>query len=81
MVSLVHTDFTQPFTENGIKKIESCPMMHLQKVLAHVSLCLAQVSLRGMYFKISSAICFNLDQSKVLSSGNGLIYSLVTAWQ
>ena len=25
-----------------------------------------------MHFKISSAICFNLDQSKILSSGNGL---------
>ena len=25
-----------------------------------------------MYFKMSSAICFNLDQSKILSSGNGL---------
>ena len=26
-----------------------------------------------MNFKTSSAICFNLDQSKTLSSGNGLI--------
>ena len=27
-----------------------------------------------MHFKMSSAICFNLDQSKILSSGsNGLI--------
>ena len=25
-----------------------------------------------MQFKILSAICFNLDQSKILSSGNGL---------
>ena len=25
-----------------------------------------------MHFKMSSAICFNLDQSKILSSGNGL---------
>ena len=25
-----------------------------------------------MHFKMLSAICFNLDQSKVLSSGNGL---------
>ena len=25
-----------------------------------------------MYSKMSSAICFNLDQSKILSSGNGL---------
>ena len=25
-----------------------------------------------MHFEISSAICFNLDQSKILSSGNGL---------
>ena len=25
-----------------------------------------------MHFKLSSAICFNLDQSKILSSGNGL---------
>ena len=25
-----------------------------------------------MHFKISSAICFNLNQSKILSSGNGL---------
>ena len=24
-----------------------------------------------MYFKMSSAICFNLDQFKILSSGNG----------
>ena len=24
-----------------------------------------------MHFKISSAICFNLDQSKILLSGNG----------
>ena len=27
-----------------------------------------------MHFKISSAICFNLYQSKILSSGNGLIH-------
>ena len=27
-----------------------------------------------MHFKTSSAICFNLDQSKILSSGNGLSY-------
>ena len=26
-----------------------------------------------MHFKLSSAICFNLDQSKISSSGNGLI--------
>ena len=25
-----------------------------------------------MHFKMSSAICFNLDQSKILSSENGL---------
>ena len=25
-----------------------------------------------MHFKQSSAVCFNLDQSKILSSGNGL---------
>ena len=25
-----------------------------------------------MHFKMSSAICFNLEQSKILSSGNGL---------
>ena len=25
-----------------------------------------------MHFKMSSAICFNLDQSKILLSGNGL---------
>ena len=25
-----------------------------------------------MHFKISSAICFNLEQSKILLSGNGL---------
>ena len=25
-----------------------------------------------MHFEISSAICFNFDQSKILSSGNGL---------
>ena len=27
-----------------------------------------------MYFKMSSAICFNLDQSEMLSSGNGLMW-------
>ena len=26
-----------------------------------------------MHFKMLSAICFTLDQSKILSSGNGLI--------
>ena len=26
-----------------------------------------------LHFEMSSAICFNLDQSKLLSSGNGLI--------
>ena len=25
-----------------------------------------------MHFKMSSSICFNMDQSKILSSGNGL---------
>ena len=25
-----------------------------------------------MHFKMSSAICFSLDQSKILSSGNGV---------
>ena len=29
-----------------------------------------------MHFKMSSAICFNLDQSKILSSGNGLTLGL-----
>ena len=29
-----------------------------------------------MHSKMSSAICFNLDQSKILSSGNGLICRL-----
>ena len=33
-----------------------------------------------MHFKMSSAICFNLDQSKRLSSGNGLTHSKVL-WQ
>ena len=32
-----------------------------------------------MYFKISSAICLNLDQSKVLLSGNGLNLKLSSA--
>ena len=27
-----------------------------------------------MHFKMSSAICFNLDHSKIFSSGNGLIH-------
>ena len=27
-----------------------------------------------MHFKMSSAICFNLDQSNILSSGNGILY-------
>ena len=31
-----------------------------------------------MHFKMSSAICFNMDQSKILSSGNGLMLSLST---
>ena len=26
-----------------------------------------------MHFKLSSAICFNLDQSEILTSGNGLV--------
>ena len=25
-----------------------------------------------MYFEVSSAICFDLDQTRILSSGNGL---------
>ena len=25
-----------------------------------------------MHFKMSSAVCFNLDQSRILSSGDGL---------
>ena len=29
----------------------------------------------SMHFKMSSAISFNLDQSKIFSSGNGLYYS------
>ena len=29
----------------------------------------------SMHFKMLSAICFNLDQSKVLSSGNELTHS------
>ena len=33
-----------------------------------------------MHFKMSSANCFNLDQSKILSSGNGLrLYVLFSA--
>ena len=34
-----------------------------------------------MHFKMSSAICFNLDQSKILSSGNGLTLSLLMTTQ
>ena len=30
---------------------------------------------------MTSAICFNLDQSKTLSSGNGLIYLLKTEYK
>ena len=30
-----------------------------------------------MHFEILSAICFNLDQSKIMSSGNGLSQSAV----
>ena len=30
-----------------------------------------------MHFKMSSAICFNLDQSKILSSGNRLINATI----
>ena len=26
-----------------------------------------------MHFKMASAICFNLDQSEIMSSGNGLV--------
>ena len=33
-----------------------------------------------MQFKMSSAICFNLDQSKILSSGNGLSHLNVKIW-
>ena len=32
-----------------------------------------------MHSKMSSAICFNLDQSKILSSGNGLTLSQTSA--
>ena len=32
-----------------------------------------------MHFKMSSVICFNLDQSKILSSGNGLKQPLFDA--
>ena len=31
-----------------------------------------------MHFQFSSAICFNLDQSTILSSGNGLMIALKT---
>ena len=34
-----------------------------------------------MHFKMSSAICFNLDQSKILSSGNGLRTGVVNPIQ
>ena len=34
-----------------------------------------------MDFKMLSAICFNLDQSKILSSGNGLTLSLLMMTQ
>ena len=35
-----------------------------------------------MHFKMSSAICFNLDQSKILSSGNGLsLYQTVQSFK
>ena len=30
-----------------------------------------------MHFKMSTAICFNLDQSKKLSSGKGLILTIL----
>ena len=30
---------------------------------------------------MSSAICFSLDQSKILSSGNGLMYLCVEGYQ
>ena len=37
-----------------------------------------------MYFKMSSAVCFNFDQSKILPSGNELsepLASLITYFQ
>ena len=33
-----------------------------------------------MHFKMSSAICLNLDQSKILFSGNVLIPVLLNSW-
>ena len=33
------------------------------------------------HFKMLSAICFNLDQSKILSSGNGLINQELCSFQ
>ena len=33
-----------------------------------------------MHFKMSSAICFKLDQSKILSSGNGLTPIALVEW-
>ena len=32
-----------------------------------------------MHFKMSSAICFSLDQSEILSSGNGLTLNFKVA--
>ena len=34
-----------------------------------------------MHLKMSSEICFNLDQCKILSSGNGLIHGILTLYQ
>ena len=33
-----------------------------------------------MHFKVTSAICVNLDQSKILLSGNGLKLWIVCKW-
>ena len=58
--------------ENIVRKRENCLLQAISLFLTIFS------SLYGTYFpfqmnfKMSSAVCLNLDQSKILSSGSGL---------
>ena len=59
--------------ENIVRKGEIACNKQLSPFLAIFSTLYVTYFPYEMYFKMSSAICFNLDKSKILSSGNGLL--------
>ena len=61
------------------EKRRNCLKQAISPILTMLSTLFSTYFPIQMHLKVSSAICFNLDQSKILSSGNGLTENKILA--